>query len=190
MTGSEVLSALGDLDVGNSVTEFGLLTVDVPVERWREVAEAVRDRPAIDCRFFDWLSAYDDGPAGIAVVVHVWSIARRHGLALRARVPRETPEIESLTTVWAGAGWHERETFEMFGVRFTGHPDLRSLLLPNGFEGNPLRKEFVLASRVAKPWPGGKEPGQSDADLAAAGNRRSRRLTPPGLPEPGTWGPA
>ncbi|HVU61644.1 MAG TPA: NADH-quinone oxidoreductase subunit C, partial [Mycobacteriales bacterium] len=70
-----------------------------------------------------------------------------------------------------------------------GHPDLRSLLLPNGFEGNPLRKEFVLAARVAKPWPGAKEPGQSDADLAAGAARRSRRLTPPGLPEPGTRGP-
>ena len=190
MSPDEVLAALGDLDIDRAGTDFGLLTVDLPAGRWRQVAEAVRDRPEIDCRYFDWLSAYDDGPAGIAVVAHVWSIARRRGLALRTRVPRAAPELDSLTGVWVGAGWHERETFEMFGVRFTGHPDLRPLLLPNGFEGNPLRKEFVLGSRVAKPWPGGKEPGQSDADLAAAGNRRSRRLTPPGLPEPGTWGPA
>jgi NADH-quinone oxidoreductase subunit C len=169
---------------------FGLVTVDVAPATWREAAAAVRDRPSIACGFFDWLSAYDDNNAGIAIVAQVWSLAHKHAVTLRTHVEREAPELDSLTTVWRGADWHERETFEMFGVRFAGHPHLVPLLLPNGFEGNPLRKEFVLASRVAKAWPGAKEPGQSDADLAAAaGSRRSRRLTPPGVPDPAEWGP-
>ena len=70
--------------------------------------------------------------------------------------------LATLTSVYAGANWHERETYEMFGIGFDGHPNLVPLLLPDGFEGNPLRKEFVLASRVAKPWPGAKEPGESE----------------------------
>jgi NADH-quinone oxidoreductase subunit C len=74
----------------------------------------------------------------------------------------------------------------MFGVVFEGHPNLVPLLLPDGFEGNPLRKEFVLASRVAKPWPGAKEPGESEHDTGAPGRRR---MLPPGVPDPSEWGP-
>ncbi len=73
----------------------------------------------------------------------------------------------------------------MFGVDFDGHPNLVPLLLPDGFEGHPLRKDFVLAARVAKPWPGAKEPGESDE-----GGPPSRRKTrPPGVPDPDVWGP-
>ena len=84
-----------------------------------------------------------------------------HHVLLRTRVPREAATLPTLTGVFRGAAWHERETHEMFGIDFDGHPGLVPLLLPDGFEGHPLRKEFVLASRVAKPWPGAKEPGES-----------------------------
>jgi NADH-quinone oxidoreductase subunit C len=123
------------------------------------------------------------------VVVHAWSTRHRHHLRLRTRVDGEPPRLASLTEVWPGAGWHERETFEMFGAVFDGHPNLVPLLLPDGFEGHPLRKDFVLASRVAKPWPGAKEPGESDHDAPAASPGR-RRMLPPGVPAPGEWGPA
>jgi NADH-quinone oxidoreductase subunit C len=73
----------------------------------------------------------------------------------------------------------------MFGVVFDGHPNLIPLLLPDGFEGTPLRKDFILASRVAKQWPGELAPGQSMADLKPG---RKRNL-PPGVPAPGEWGP-
>jgi NADH-quinone oxidoreductase subunit C len=173
-------------------TSFGCLTIDVLPERWVVAATAIRDDPRSECGFFDWLSAYDDRDAGLAVVVNVWSVGHRHGVILRTPVARTGGWLPSLTTVWRGADWHERETFEMFGISFEGHPDLRPLLLPDGFEGNPLRKEFVLASRVAKAWPGQKEPGESDADLSRAdgpSRARRRRLRPPGVPEPGGWGP-
>jgi NADH-quinone oxidoreductase subunit C len=183
--GARLRNVLGD-DATADVS-FGQVTVDVPPERWVEAATLVRDDPALSCRYFDWLSAYDDGDAGLAVVVHVWSNEHRHHLLLRTRAARDGGRLATLTGVWAGAGWHERETFEMFGVTFEGHPNLVPLLLPEGFEGNPLRKEFVLASRVAKAWPGAKEPGESDHDTGAPGRRR---MLPPGVPGPGEWGPA
>ena len=94
--------------------------------------------------------------------------------------------VESVTGVYAGAAWHERETHEMFGIDFAnsdGTVELDPLLLPDGFEGHPLRKDFVLADRVAKPWPGVKEPGESDADLV--GRPVRRKNLPLGVPAPG-----
>jgi NADH:ubiquinone oxidoreductase subunit C len=109
-------------------------------------------------------------------------------LHLRTTVAHDDARLASLTDVWAGAAWHERETYEMFGIVFEGHPNLVPLLLPDGFEGHPLRKDFVLASRVAKAWPGAKEPGESDHDVRSARGPRRRNL-PPGVPAPDEWGP-
>jgi NADH-quinone oxidoreductase subunit C len=167
---------------------FGQVTVDVPAERWVDAATFARDDARVDCRYFDFLSAYDDRDAGTAVVLHLWSARHRHQLMMRTHVATDGGTLPTLTSVWAGANWHERETFEMFGVVFEDHPNLVSLLLPDGFEGHPLRKDFVLASRVAKAWPGAKEPGESDHDLAGAPPAR-RRAQPPGVPDPAEWGP-
>ncbi|MRJ76096.1 NADH-quinone oxidoreductase subunit C [Aeromicrobium sp. SMF47] len=141
--------------------------------------------------FFDWLSAVDEHPEGFRLVVH---LARPHPLdhvLLVTYLDRDDPVVDSVADVFAGASWHERETHEMFGITFvTADSEPTStepLLLPDGFEGHPLRKEFVLASRVAKPWPGGKEPGESDADSTHSPSRR--RVKPPGVPDPGEWGP-
>lgn len=142
------------------MTSFGCVTEDVAEADWVGRADALR-KAGFD--FFDWLSAYDAGDAGLAVVMRVWSVAKREGLIVRTHVARDGATLATLTGVWAGAAWHERETAEMFGVGFDGHPDLRPLLLPDGFQGHPLRKEFVLASRIAKEWPGAKEPGESVA---------------------------
>jgi NADH-quinone oxidoreductase subunit C len=161
-------------------------TVDVDRHEWPAALTNARDR--LECDFFDWLSAVDelDSEGGIRVLAHVYSTTRRHRLLLRTLVP-DNGHLPTATTVYKGANWHERETFEMFGVVFDGHPNLVPLLLPPGFVGHPLRKDFVLASRVAKQWPGEVDPGQSVGDVAG---RRSRRNVPPGVPAPGTWGPA
>jgi NADH-quinone oxidoreductase subunit C len=185
---------VGLLDGASTEVSFGQLTVDVPADHWVDAATVLRDDERVACGFFDWLSAYDEAAdgaadAGLAIVLHVWSTAHRHHLRLRTRVARDGGRLPSLAGVWAGANWHERETFEMFGVVFDGHPNLVPLLLPDGFEGNPLRKEFVLASRAAKPWPGAKEPGESDHDTEVASPGR-RRMLPPGVPAPGEWGPS
>ena len=69
-------------------------------------------------------------------------------------LPAETMTVDSWVSVYAGANWHERECHEMFGIGFHGHPDLRNMYLPTGFEGHPLRKDFPLLARMIKPWPG------------------------------------
>ncbi len=156
---------------------FGLRVLDVAAAGWLDAATALREDPAYDCDFFDWLSAYDDGEAGLAVCCHVVSTARRTHLLLRTRVERDEPKLATVTGVWLGAGWAERETFEMFGVVFDGHPDLRPLLLPDDFQGHPLRKGFDLAAREVKHWPG-THPTKSLADAhdSAGAPGRSLRL--------------
>jgi NADH-quinone oxidoreductase subunit C len=163
---------------------FGEVTVDVPRERWVQAVTAARRTPALDCGFFDWLTGVDDLADGMSVYCHVWSVQQRHGLLLHTQVPADRLELDTVTGVYAGAAWHERETHEMFGLVFAGHPHLVPLLLPDGFEGHPLRKDFVLAARVAKVWPGAKEPGES-----GSGAPTRRRMRPPGVPEPDAWGP-
>lgn len=89
-----------------------------------------------------------------ARVAHIGEPGRMWGVTLKADVADEDPSIESWTSIYAGADWHEREAWEMFGIEFVGHPGLRHLYLPGAFEGHPLRKDFPLVSRQVKPWPG------------------------------------
>ncbi|MCQ4200183.1 NADH-quinone oxidoreductase subunit C [Streptomyces coelicoflavus] len=161
---------------------YDLLTVDVPPGSWITALETARDR--LGCTYFDWLSAVDEPGVGFRVAAHVAALGPVRRLLLRTTVPHEAPVLPTAVGVYAGAAWHERETHEMFGVAFEDHPALDHLLLPEGFEGHPLRKDFVLAARVAKAWPGAKEPGESDH-----GGPRRRQMLPPGVPDPNEWGP-
>jgi NADH-quinone oxidoreductase subunit C len=164
---------------------FGPPTLDVEAADWLGAAETARS--VLGCTFFDFLTAADDLDEGFSVVTHVArpSVGAVHSLLLRTRVPRAAAGVACICAVYAGAGWHERETHEMFGIDFDGHGPLDTLLLPDGFEGHPLRKDFVLASRVAKSWPGAKEPGESDSEASPS----RRRTRPPGVPDPEVWGP-
>ncbi|MEU4653140.1 NADH-quinone oxidoreductase subunit C [Streptomyces sp. NPDC023723] len=165
---------------------YDVLTVDVPPADWITALRTARDR--LGCTYFDWLSAVDEPGTGFRVAAHVAALSPVRRLLLRTTVPHETAVLPTAVDVYAGAAWHERETHEMFGVVFEGHPGLDHLLLPETFEGNPLRKDFVLAARVAKAWPGAKEPGESSAGTGHAGPRR-RQMLPPGVPDPNEWGP-
>ncbi|MFD7588476.1 NADH-quinone oxidoreductase subunit C [Kitasatospora sp. NPDC059811] len=184
MTSAEQYAAsVGEWATGAEA--YGLVTVDVPAEHWIEALTNARD--TLGLGYFDWLSAVDELAEGFSVVAHLASADApgvRH-LALRTRVPRDKAALPTAVPVYAGAAWHERETHEMFGIDFPGHPYLATLLLPDGFEGYPLRKEFVLAARVAKAWPGAKEPGESDHGDGPA----RRKMQPAGVPDPNEWGP-
>jgi len=94
------------------------------------------------------------GDTRFQVFARVRDIRDNRELSLRADVPDDTLTVESWVTNYAGADWHERETWEMFGIEFAGHPGLRHLYLPMEFEGHPLRKDYPLLARVVKPWPG------------------------------------
>lgn len=167
---SAAVSGLG----ANVSEEFGSTVVDVPREAWIAALEGLRDRAG--CDWFDWLSAVDelDRPEpGIRLVCRAQSSADHGGVLVRTLLPADDLAAATATAVWPGAGWHERETAEMFGVHFDGAAPMDPLLLPAGFAGHPLRKDFGLAARAERPWPGAIEPGS-----ATPGRRR-----PPGLPE-------
>ena len=169
---------------------------DVPFGEWSCTVLALREE---GYAYFDWLTAVDETdprgrrPPGFDVVCHLHRHPRARracaSVLLRTRAPEGLP-VPSLTAIFRGAAWHERETHEMFGIEFDGFDDgtglgLRPLLLPDGFEGTPLRKSFVLAARASKAWPGAKEPGEGH-DFARAPGRR--RVQAPGVPGP-EWGP-
>ena len=178
---------------------------DVPLQEWAAALAAARSE-GFD--FFDWLTAVDAMDAeespGFDLVCHLMNSStgqlRTGGLdrvLVRTRVPLGE-SAASATGLWPGAAWHERETNEMFGVDFDGFDDgtgqgLRPLLLPNGFDGTPLRKSFVLAARASKAWPGAKEPGEGAPSHAGAPADKPekpgrRKITAPGVPDI-TWGP-
>lgn len=183
MNPEEIGERIVALGAESCTVAYGELTVQVPAAAWPQTVRAVRDDPDLAFDFFDWLSAVDELERGFSVLLHLYSTAHRHRALLRTGIPADSPRLSTVTDVFPGADWHERETHEMFGIDFAGHPDLRPLLLPDGFDGNPLRKDFVLASRVAKDWPGAPEPGEGRDDRP-----RRRRLRPPGVPE--SWGDA
>jgi NADH-quinone oxidoreductase subunit C len=164
---------------------FGPTSVDVAPDAWLPALRCARDD--LGLTFFDWLSAVDEADDGTRVVAHVARVGEPGGVEhvlVRTLLPPGFDSLATASEVYRGASWHERETYEMFGIRFDGHPNLVPLLLPDGFEGRPLRKSFVLAARAAKPWPGAKEPGESEHSPPSG----RRRNVPPGVPDP-SWGP-
>ena len=97
------------------------------------------------------VTAVDRYPAEprFEVVYHLQSIERKLRVRLMCRLSGENPEIESVTSVWRAANWYEREVFDLFGIRFAGHPDLRRIMLPDDWEGHPLRKDYpVTGTRI------------------------------------------
>jgi len=114
------------------------------------------------------------GDTRFQMMLRLYSTTEHVGVTIKADVDDTNPAIDTLIPVFPGASWHERECWEMFGIHITGHPDLRVLYLPSGFEGNPLRKDYPLVSRRVKPWPGivdveaMPEQDEPEADAAAA----------------------
>ncbi|MGH3745079.1 MAG: NADH-quinone oxidoreductase subunit C [Mycobacteriales bacterium] len=147
------LVALGDV-----TEEFGDRVVDVPRADWRTAATRARDD---GLTYFDMLTAVDDGDV-FTLVAYLWSPSESEGVLLRSAVPRAEPTVASITPVFAGADWHERETAEMYGLTFAGHPRPGPLLLPDPVAAtgpvNPLRKDSALTRRTETPWPGDAGP--------------------------------
>ncbi len=114
----------------------------VPADEWKKFAEAAHDagfEVCVDVTAVDWMRKRPDR---FGVVANLLSM--EHGLRLRllAGLPRTEPSIESLVPVWPGANFAEREVYDMFGIEFIGHPDLTRILMPDDWEGHPLRKDF------------------------------------------------
>ena len=134
--------------------------VDGKFDRAEMTLEIAPERIVPVCRFLkdsqqfvrlSTVTGVDRYPAEprFEVVYHLHSIARNQRLRLKCRLSGEKPEIESVTSVWRAANWYERETFDLFGVRFLNHPDLKRIMLPEDWEGHPLRKDYpVTGARV------------------------------------------
>jgi len=123
---------------------------------------------------YDLETGVAGGQSRFQLLARVFDVRNRHvGVTLKADVPDDTMTMGSWVRVYAGADWHERETWEMYGIDFEGHPDLRHIYLPTEFEGHPLRKDFPLLTRVVKPWPGIVDvepmPGETDTDSEGEG---------------------
>jgi len=134
--------AAGHVDV-----RFGAVHVTLPAGDLLAAVRLLQGDPELDCAYFTFLYSLT---YGATVIAHV-------------RLPAEDPVMPSLTGVYGGANWHERECAEMFGILFEGHPNLVKLYLPEDFEGYPLRKSFRLASRRFKSWPGAKDEEEAQA---------------------------
>jgi NADH-quinone oxidoreductase subunit C len=191
---------LGDAVIEHGVT-YGDVVVRVRPDAWLRTARVCRDELGCDYLSFvsgiDWMPApalVDEGSgdtstpaqprdttygtAGSAgryqvfAIVESTRVARRR-MVLKTDVDEQELRAESWVSVYPGADWHERETWEMFGIEFDGHPALRHLYLPFEFEGHPLRKDYPLLAREVKPWPGLVDvepmPGDDSDDSTADG---------------------
>ena len=118
------------------------MTVDVPPARWEEIARYAKE--TIGCRFFNFLTAVDWKEQGLEVVARVDNLDDGVSLFLKTKLGPGVNNCASLTPVYLGANWMERECFDMFGIRFDNHPDLRRILLEDGWEGHPLLKSYAV----------------------------------------------
>ena len=169
-TAHEVLFAYAEhvadvLDAEPVIVRHGTIKAHVRKDAWVDALTKARDD--LGLIFFSWLSAIDwanevevgDPPAEpvderFEVLCTVGDLSDGHRVTIATELSKDEPVLDTATSVYRGANWHERETFEMFGIDFTGHPDLQNLYLVEDFEGNPLRKSYPLLSREVKPWPG------------------------------------
>ncbi len=139
----DLLAAKLAADVGWNDELAGDPFATVEADKWHEACRIAKDEPEL---FFDFLRAQtgtdypDDG--SIEVVVHLFSYKNRHSFVLKTRVDRKKPLVQSVQDLWPAANWYEREIFDLLGVEFSGHPDLRRLVLPEDWVGHPLRKDY------------------------------------------------
>jgi len=134
---------------GDKIREFHPEALDpwakVAPEAITEVARYLKTDPDLLFSSLMCLSGVDYGPGKtLGVVYHLYSMNHRHQFVLKVDLPRDSPHLPSVESVWKTANWHEREAFDLFGIRFDGHPDLRRIFLPDDWEGHPLRKDYAV----------------------------------------------
>jgi NADH-quinone oxidoreductase subunit C len=133
---------------GDAVSDFTTAGTKDPyfkvkADSWLEVATLLRDDPELRFDFMNNITAVDwIKQSRIDVVYHLWSYSKSHGLVVKIELPRDKPQVPSVTPLWPAADWNEREQFDLVGVEFMGHPDLRRIMLPDDWVGYPLRKDY------------------------------------------------
>ncbi len=138
----EVLATF-ELEIGADIDE---VVCRVAPERVAEACAALKSDTRTFMKYLRLLTVvdYEENDGEFEVVYHLYSLEHQHKMVLKARVPAAEPALPTVTTVWRGADWYEREMHDLFGVEFSGHPNLVTLILPDGFEGYPGRKSYPL----------------------------------------------
>lgn len=159
MTREEILKCLVERfpQAGLVLDERNEEALIVAPEHLLEVARFLRDEPSLSFDYnmvitaADWIERVD-------VISYFMSYTHLHRVALKVQLPNSRLEVDSLSALWPSANWFEREVYDLFGVRFHGHPDLRRILMPQDWEGHPLRKSFRHPNFV--PTPQGENPAE------------------------------
>jgi len=177
---ARVLEALGANVVDSLLKPTDDIWIRVTAESWRTTAETLKSLGFTYFCFLsaiDWLPSpfgkseedpsapaverdstikqgYTGGDTRFQVFARLVQPFTTLGINIKVDVDDAVMAVDSWSSVFAGANWHEREAHEMFGIGFNGHPDLRNMYLPTDFEGHPMRKDFPLLARIVKPWPG------------------------------------
>lgn len=143
MTNEDLKTKITELLATATFEEGGeWLNINIDAKDWLPLAQQLRNDSSL---FFDALFCLTcvDWKAHLTMVYHLTSTKYRHNIVIKVKLDAKNPEIETVSAIWRTAEFHEREVYEMFGVNFLNHPDLRLLILPDGWEGkNPLRKDF------------------------------------------------
>lgn len=153
-----VTSSLEGMFVEAELNPVDEVTVELAPENLIEVATKLRDDPALgfdqlmDVAGVDYaeygIEDGEPGPLKLAAVYHLLSLQHNWRIRLRVMAPQDLPMLESVCGIWSSATWFEREAFDLFGIIFNGHPDLRRILTDYGFIGHPFRKDFPLIGHV------------------------------------------
>ena len=142
MTYEQARVSIGERFTGASVEGGAPLVVTLPVDQWQPFARFARE--TLGCTFFNFLTAVDWKEQGLEVLARLENLGSNVSVTMRSRLGAGVSECASLVPVFRGADWMERECYDMFGIRFAGHPDLRRILLADDWEGHPLLKSYAV----------------------------------------------
>jgi len=134
---------------GDAILEFKADAVTEPwikiaPDRTKDIGLFLRDTPELQFDYLMCLSGVDNNDGTLSTVYHLFSMTHKHRLVLKAVVPKDNPRTQSVESVWKAANWHERESYDLLGIIYTDHPDLRRILCPDDWVGHPLRKDYKL----------------------------------------------
>ena len=147
MTAQEITNALKE-KFGDAILEAKLEVMQpwlsIAPNRMKDIALFLRDDPSMQFDYMMCLSGVDYNDGRLGIVYHLFSMVHRHKIVLKAFCTKDNAHVQSVSSVWGTANWHEREVFDMYGVIIDEHPDLRRILMPNDWEGHPLRKDYKV----------------------------------------------
>lgn len=139
----ELKSAIEQALPGVSLIADGA-TLVVPAKDLTAVCRYLKETERFHMDYLANLTAIDYPPDRLDVIYHLYSMEKKHGpIMLQVTLPRQQPVVDSVTPIWRGAEFQEREVYDLYGVTFEGHPDPRRILMWEGFEGHPMRKDYV-----------------------------------------------